>query len=55
MELDAWLAPFRRFWAKHLDALETHLDNMDDMDDMDDMDLNLDKPALKEKKRTKPP
>jgi DNA-binding transcriptional ArsR family regulator len=26
MELDAWLAPFRRFWAKHLDALERHLD-----------------------------
>ncbi len=24
--LDAWLAPFRRFWAPHLDALERHLD-----------------------------
>jgi len=29
MELDAWLAPFRRFWSKHLDALERHLDKMD--------------------------
>lgn len=30
MELDEWLAPFRRFWSKHLDALERHLDKMDD-------------------------
>src|SRR5467141_1660267 len=28
MELDAWLVPFRRFWSKHLDALERHLDKM---------------------------
>ena len=28
-EVDAWLAPFRRFWSKHLDALERHLDRMD--------------------------
>jgi DNA-binding transcriptional ArsR family regulator len=28
-ELDAWLAPFRRFWSAHVDALERHLDNMD--------------------------
>ncbi len=28
-EIDAWLAPFRRFWSAHLDALERHLDNMD--------------------------
>jgi DNA-binding transcriptional ArsR family regulator len=25
-ELDAWLAPYRRFWNRHLDALERHLD-----------------------------
>jgi DNA-binding transcriptional ArsR family regulator len=25
-EVDAWLAPFRRFWSVHLDALERHLD-----------------------------
>jgi DNA-binding transcriptional ArsR family regulator len=29
MELDAWLAPFRRFWSKHVDALEKHLDKME--------------------------
>ncbi len=29
-ELDAWLAPFRRFWSAHLDALERHLDRMDE-------------------------
>jgi DNA-binding transcriptional ArsR family regulator len=28
-ELDAWLAPFRRFWSAHLDALERHLDRTD--------------------------
>src|SRR5882724_13616149 len=28
-ELDAWLAPFRRYWEKHIDALERHLDKMD--------------------------
>ena len=25
-QVDAWLAPFRRFWSAHLDALERHLD-----------------------------
>ncbi len=29
MELDDWLAPFRRFWSKHVDALERHLDRME--------------------------
>ena len=28
-QMDAWLAPFRRFWSAHLDALERHLDRMD--------------------------
>ena len=28
MEVDAWLAPFRRFWSTHVDALERHLDRM---------------------------
>jgi DNA-binding transcriptional ArsR family regulator len=27
-EVDAWLAPFRRFWSKHVDALEQHLEGM---------------------------
>jgi DNA-binding transcriptional ArsR family regulator len=25
-EVDAWLAPYRRLWTSHLDALERHLD-----------------------------
>jgi DNA-binding transcriptional ArsR family regulator len=25
-EVVAWLAPFRRFWSAHVDALERHLD-----------------------------
>src|SRR5437868_9245944 len=28
-EVDSWLAPFRRFWSAHVDALERHLDRMD--------------------------
>ena len=28
-ELDAWLAPFRKFWSAHVDALERHLDRME--------------------------
>lgn len=28
-EVDAWLAPFRRFWMAHVDALERHLDRME--------------------------
>ena len=28
MEVDAWLAQFRRFWSVHVDALERHLDRM---------------------------
>src|SRR5450432_3341064 len=40
MELDAWLVPFRRFWTKHVDALERHLDKMEKA------------PSLKGKKKT---
>jgi DNA-binding transcriptional ArsR family regulator len=39
MEIDAWLVPFRRFWSKHVDALEKHLDKMEGA------------PSAKEKKR----
>jgi DNA-binding transcriptional ArsR family regulator len=28
-EVAAWLAPFRRFWSAHVDALERHLDRTD--------------------------
>jgi DNA-binding transcriptional ArsR family regulator len=28
-EVEAWLAPFRRFWSAHLDALERHLGRLD--------------------------
>jgi len=27
-EVDTWLIPFRRFWSRHVDALERHLDRM---------------------------
>jgi DNA-binding transcriptional ArsR family regulator len=29
-ELDAWLAPYRRLWEHHLDALERHLDEQEE-------------------------
>ena len=29
-QVDAWLAPFRRFWSAHVDALERHLDRMEE-------------------------
>lgn len=28
-ELDDWLVPFRRFWSRHVDALERHLDRLE--------------------------
>jgi len=28
MEIDAWLAPFRRYWSAHVAALERHLDQI---------------------------
>lgn len=34
-EVDAWLAPYRRFWAQRLDALEAHLDALDDREPED--------------------
>jgi DNA-binding transcriptional ArsR family regulator len=50
-EVDAWLAPFRRFWSAHLDALERHLDRMDRDKDKD---KNKDEPTpLKKKNREK--
>ena len=29
-ELDAWLAPYRRLWERHLSALQEHLDAKED-------------------------
>jgi len=31
-EVDEWLAPYRRRWASHLNALERHLEIMEDSD-----------------------
>ncbi len=30
VEIDEWLTPFREAWARRLDALEAHLDEMED-------------------------
>jgi DNA-binding transcriptional ArsR family regulator len=29
-EIDAWIQPYRRFWAGHLDALEHYLDTKEE-------------------------
>jgi hypothetical protein len=42
-ELDAWLVPFRRFWSKHVDALEQHLETMEKV------------PSVKRRKRHEQP
>ena len=34
MERDAWLVPFRRFWSKHVDALEHHLEKTEKVPSM---------------------
>jgi len=28
-EIDEWLAPFRKLWTEHVDALDRHLDQME--------------------------
>jgi DNA-binding transcriptional ArsR family regulator len=33
--LDEWLAPYRRRWGRHLDALERHLDEQGGRDEPD--------------------
>ena len=30
IEIDAWLAPYRRMWTNRLDALAAHLDTMEE-------------------------
>jgi DNA-binding transcriptional ArsR family regulator/predicted enzyme related to lactoylglutathione lyase len=40
-EVDDWLAPFRRFWSAHLDALERHLDHMASPEEPDGTELQL--------------
>lgn len=31
--VDSWLAPYRRLWHRHLDALERHLDTIESEED----------------------
>jgi DNA-binding transcriptional ArsR family regulator len=53
MEVDAWLAPFRRLWTTHLDALERHLDRVEQASKP--RDLQPSKPQrMKEGKERKP-
>jgi DNA-binding transcriptional ArsR family regulator len=42
--VDAWLAPFRRFWSAHVDALERHLDRMEHRSTDEDPSVHHGKP-----------
>ena len=53
-EVDAWLAPFRRFWSAHVDALERHLDRMDRIEHMDRSSTPTKKKGNKKTTRPKP-
>ena len=35
VEVDAWLAPYRRLWTERFDALERHLDDLPDDPDQE--------------------
>jgi DNA-binding transcriptional ArsR family regulator len=48
LEVDMWLAQFRRFWSAHLDALERHLDHIHPLP------TNKPTPAKKKRKRRGP-
>ena len=50
MELDTWLIPFRRFWTKHVDALEQHLDGMDTTEKAETTEKTEKTPSGKRKK-----
>src|SRR5579862_8125449 len=50
-EVDAWLAPFRRYWSAHIDALERHLDRMERMQSPKST-LAKSKPTKKKSRRT---
>ncbi len=52
MELDAWLVPFRRFWTKHVDALERHLQKMEEMEKTEKMEKAAKVPPGKGRKKT---
>ena len=45
-EVDAWLAPFRRFWSVHVDALERHLDRMEHRSPDEDLPVHHSKPQV---------
>jgi DNA-binding transcriptional ArsR family regulator len=53
VELDAWLAPYRRLWADRLDALERHLDSMPDEPESPDEPERPDEPVSPEEPKDK--
>ena len=52
-EIDMWLAPFRRYWSAHVDALERHLDRMEQLDAMKQLEQLGQPDQTKRTKRAK--
>ena len=52
MEVDAWLAPFRRFWSAHIDALERHLDRVNPAPQTKKKKARSSKPSERQPRRT---
>ena len=51
-EVDAWLAPFRRFWSAHIDALERHLDRVNPAPQTKKKKARSSKPSERQPRRT---
>src|SRR6202008_3603100 len=51
-EIDEWLAPFRRFWSTHVDALERHLDPMNHHPTDQDLSMGA-RQSTRTKRKTK--
>src|SRR3954466_2893290 len=52
-EIDEWLAPFRRFWSAHVDALERHLDRMEQLTRADPPTPNKNSSKMKKTRKRK--
>ncbi|HKU41341.1 MAG TPA: metalloregulator ArsR/SmtB family transcription factor [Polyangiales bacterium] len=50
-ELDAWLAPYRRLWTRHLDALERFLDKQEESHETQRLSQKRTRPGARRARR----